>query len=169
MFWKIHLEIVDFHKQFSEQNLLLEYNKKIKPVNNFFGFGGIFLIVVCILYPIIDSIFFAKKKVLCFGFLIPYVDPEEIVGYLCTFVFQNIQVSVLALGYATCLRMFWIFFAHAIARIDLLIITVSDLTKHTTDNDDHEKHTVMTKKLDEIIELHNEYLRFIYFQILVSG
>lgn len=114
----------------------------------------------CILFPIIDSIL-GNKKVLALGFLIPRTDPDENFGYFCNLLFQNIQLIIVGYGYVVFLRIYWLYFAHACARIDILRSSVHDLNQNITDSDIENRSEILSIKLKEIVQLHTEYLRFV--------
>lgn len=158
IFWQIHLDIVSFHKKFADNPILFKYIKKVQLFNKFIFISGGSTVLACIAYPLLDSIFLAKKKVLAFGFLIPFADPDEILGYVLTFVFQIIQVFILGYGYVLFSRVYWQYCAHANVRIDLLKSTVEDLNQHITDNDDEQQSRLLSVMLNEVVELHNNYL-----------
>lgn len=161
-FWKLHLDIVSFHKKLADNLILLKYVKKVKLFNKLVCISGISTVLACIVYPIFDSTFLAKKKVLCFGFVIPFVDPYETLGYFLTFTFQIAQALILGYGYVVFNRFYWQYFAHANVRIDILKSNVENLNEYITDNDDEEHiQLLMAVKLNEIVELHNDYLRFL--------
>lgn len=160
IFWNLHLDIIDFHNKFADNLILFKYIKKVKFLNNFFCVSGITAVLACIAFPVFDSIFLSKMKVLCFGFLIPFADPNENLGYFLTFVFQNIQVAILGCAYVTFITIYWQYSAHANVRIDILKNAVEDLNEHITDIDDEEKSKLLEVKLKEVVKLHNHYLRF---------
>lgn len=137
--WKLHLEIIEFHKKFADKQFLFDNNKKLRFCNKWFGIALIVSVIGCIGYPIFDSIFLAKRKVLGFGFLIPFTDPAENFGYLLNFLFQSIQVCISGYEYAVFLRILCLFFAYACSRIDILENTVQDLNLIVTDTQNDEQ------------------------------
>lgn len=160
LFWKVHLELIDFHKKYAENKILLEYNKILKFCNKLFASAMIFCIVLLNSYPIVDSIFFAKKKVLGLGYIIPFTYPDENIGFILNFIFQNIQCALSGYGYVVFLRINWLYFAHTCVRIDILKNTVNDLKENITDTYDENNNQIISLKLNEIVQLHVEYLRF---------
>lgn len=160
IFWKFHLDITEFHKRNADKQLLFDYNKKLQFCNKVFGIFIIITVIICSVYPIFDSVFLTKKKVLCFGVLLIFTNPNGIIGYICNFLFQNIQAVIVGYGYVVFLRIYWLLFAQACARIDLLKISVNDLKEHITDSDNENQNQIVSIKLNDIAQLHLEYLRF---------
>lgn len=161
VFWKLHLDIIDFHKNFKNHPILFKYNLKVKYANYFFLMTGVIAVLACTAFPIVDFLFLSKKKVLCFGFLIPFTDPDENFGYFLTYVFQILQVVILAYGYITFTRIYWLYCAHANVIIDVLENSVEALNENITDDNDEGQNQLLTKKLSDIVKLHNAFLRFL--------
>lgn len=161
IFYQLHLEIVDFHKRFKHKEILFTYIKILRICNNIFCCFGVASILACVLYPIMDSLFMSKKLVLGFGFLIPYTNHEKWFGYILNFIFQNIQVVVLGFGYITFIRVYWLFFAHACVKSDILRSTLEDFNGHIgNDSYDEEQNQEMELRLKKCVQFHIEYLRF---------
>lgn len=160
IFWKFHLESIEFHKKYAGEHILYDHNKLLILCNKIFGIGTTVCIISGIFYPIFDSIFLSKKKVLAFGYLLPFVDPEGKIGFLFNYLFQNIVLIIVGSGFGIFLRMYWLFFAHACMRSDILKKTVEDLKEHISDIKTEKQNLQLTLKLDEIVEIHIEYLRF---------
>lgn len=161
LFWKFHVGLIEFHKKYAEEPILYDQNKLLILCNKIFGIGTTFCIISGILYPIFDSIFLSKKKVLAFGYLFPFVDPEGKIGFWLNYLFQNIVLIIVGSGFGIFLRMYFLFFAHACMRSDILKNTVESLKEHISDITDEKQNLQLTLKLDEIVELHIEYLSFI--------
>lgn len=153
----------------ADKPICFEYIKFYGFCNKLFCIGTILCVVACFVYPIFDSIFLAKQKVLCFGFLIPYTDPQELVGYALNFLFQIWQVIVLCFGYVAFLRMYFLLFVHACLRSDILKINMEDFNGHITEFDDqihqNEKLSIM---LNEIVRQHLNYLKLINSFLLLK-
>lgn len=160
MFWTLHLDIIEFHKKNADKQLLFDYNKKLQFFNKVFGIIMIISVIICMLYPMFDSVFLAKKKVLGFGSLLIFTDSEKNIIYICNYVFQNIQAALVGYGYDVFIRIYWLMFAQACSRIDLLKNTVKDLNEHIIDSDDENQNKIVTSKLNDIAQLHEDYLRF---------
>lgn len=160
-YWQIHLDIIDFHNKFADKEILFTYNKILRICNKLFFLGTIVSAVSCVLYPIIDSLFISKKLILGFGFLIPFTNPEEILGYLLNFVFQNTQVVILCFGYVTFIRMYWMLFAHACVRSEILKSNLEAFNGNITYTHDDKQNQQLALMLNEIVELHIEYLRLV--------
>lgn len=102
----------------------------------------------------------SKRLVLGFGFLIPFTNHEKWFGYILNFMFQNIQVVILGFGYITFIRMYWMLFAHACARSELLRNSLEDFNEHITDDSyDEQQNQVLGSLLKKIVQFHLEYLR----------
>lgn len=151
-FWKLHLSFVEFHKKYAEYNLLFDYNKKIKRCVDLLTKILIPSFLLCIIYPII-ALVIQKKKVLCFSFVLPFIDVNTNFGYSVNYLYQSSQVVVATIGYMTFFRIFWLLFGNALVRVDLLKEFLDELKD--TDDD-----ATITRKIKEIIDLHLEYMRF---------
>lgn len=163
LIWKTHLEIIDFHNKFADKQLLLcDYNKKLRICNKIVGYGCTICVLSCIIYPIFVSIFLSKKKVLGFGFLLPFTDPEELFGYFLNYVFQNVEFIICGFGFIAFLRLYLLLFTQTCLRLDILKNTVDGLTDLVLNNEDSKQDKKISSRINEIVQLHMEYLRLIY-------
>lgn len=163
LFWKAHLEIIDFHKMYAEKGkkILFDYYKKMRFCNKLFAISIITNVTGCIFFPIFDSTILGNKKTLALGFLIPYTNPDKNFGYACNFFFQNIQICMVGYGYVVFIRIYWLYFAHACARIDILRSIVDELNENITESYIEQQSKILSLKLKEIVKLHTAYLRFV--------
>lgn len=151
---------IDFHNKYADKQILFDSNKILRWCNKILIIGCILCDVSLMSYPIIDSVFLSKKKVLGFGVLLPFTNPEENIGFFLNFLLHNMEMIAITYGFVAFQRMYFIFFSHACVRIDILKNTVDDLKKYVTDKDDAKQNQLLSLKLNEIVQLHLEYLRF---------
>lgn len=123
--------------------------------------------MLCGIYPIISSVL-EQKKILSFGFILPFFDRKTNFGFLINYLYQSLQVVLTGLMYGAFCRIYWQLFGNAIVKIELLKEAANELKEnimnYVFDAEDADSlsayHQQISLKLKEIVDLQLEYLRF---------
>lgn len=165
----MHLSFVDIYKKFANNDVILEYTKKIRLMTRIITFCMSINIICCIIYPFFNVIFFAKKKVLSFGFLLAFTDPKTDFGFYINFIFQQNCWIFGGFTYIAVFRTFWLLIGQIIVKNELLKTMIYDLKKLVEDNDNGNHNKNVSAKLSEIVDFHISYLKYIDdFEILAK-
>lgn len=158
IYWKLHLDFIAFHKKYADNNILLDYNKKTRRLNNVLCACIVLFAFCSILYPLIDALFLQKKKVLGFGFLIPFTDPATDFGFYINFAFQCSNIVTAGVGYIAIFRLYWLLFGHLCTKLEVLTSMVEDIKEITENNESGKHDSTISKKLNDIVDFHIDYL-----------
>lgn len=112
------------------------------------------------IYPMIDAIFIKKKKVLSFGFLLPFIDPTTNFGFYINFFHQMWCFILGGCGYASVFRSYWLIIGQLIIKIEILKYNTNNLMELIENNNDGKQDKKISLALSEIVELHIGYLNF---------
>lgn len=157
----MHLSFLDVYKRFGNNDVLLEYTKKIKIVTQIITFCLTLNVICALVYPWINAIFIEKKKALGFGFLLPFADPKTEVGFYIDFWFQQNCWSFGGVAYVACFRTYYLLIGQLVIKIELLKCMIKDLKLLIDDNEDKKQNEKISKQLSDIVDFHISYLEFI--------
>lgn len=162
MFWKIHLELIDFHKKNLEREILFFYNKKIKFFTDLTTKVLCIGFTACMVYPVIIDIVYSQfGKTLGFACIVPFTDPHTNIGYLINLANQSLIIAFACYGYVIFIRLYFLLFSHLFANLAVLVEKATELHDHITEFGNAEESRIVSLKLSEMVQLHLGFLRFV--------
>lgn len=160
-FWKMHLSFVDIYKKFSNNDVILENTRKIQLMTQIISISMSTNIICSIIYPYINAIFIEKKKVLSFGFLLPFSDPKTDFGFYINYIFQQNCWVFGGMANMGVFRVFWMLIGQIVIKAELLKCMIQSLRELVDANLDGKNNKKISLQLSEIIDFHISYLQYI--------
>lgn len=166
----MHLSIVDIYKRFANNDVMLEYTKKIRLMTRIISFCLSINVFCSVMYPFINAIFIEKQKVLSFGFLLPFTDPKTNFGFYINFLYQQNCWIFGGVTYMAVFRTCWLFIGQIVIKTELLKYMIQNLKELLDNNDDGKQNKNISLKLSEIVDFHISYLNNIEeFEKIANG
>lgn len=161
LFWSINLSFIEIYTKYGEIDFILDYTKKMQLLLRILSISILANVSSGCIYPIIVAIFIQKKKVLSYGFLLPFIDPATSIGFYINFLWQMWGFILGGFGYAAVFRTFWLMTGQLVITIEVLKYKMNNLMDIIENNEDGKKDKLISLELSEIVEYHIKYLKFV--------
>lgn len=112
--------------------------------------------------PVIVALI-TKKRFLPYGFILPFIEPNTIIGYVLNLAYQYFQTFVTVFGFLGFTKIYLTLIIHGCNEIAIIVDMIDDLncliaSKNTKKNDELEYNQRCYKQLKDILVFLGKHL-----------